>query len=731
MLSRLSIRRKIALILLLPAAVIVLLAWLRVGSTIATSRRADRVTQLTEFALRGTTLAYELQKERGLSLRWLLGGKVGVDRGALLAQRDPVDRAVASYQASARTVDQPSLAAATRDRLVSAGDRLDGLAGVRRDLDRRTVSVAATLDYYDTTIADLLNTNRGLAAGIADPELAQSVGAFVAVSRITELAALERELITTVLHHGRFAAGEYPQLTSTLATRAVLLAEFRASVTDAQRALYVDTLVGPEVQRARELQATAVAAEAAAKLDIDPVEWWTVTSAEIDLLHQVEGHLGAASAARSQRAEATARSRATADGVGILLALAVAVGLSLLVARSLVRPLGQLKAAAEDVAHTQLPGVVDKLQRAEPVDLDVGPPPIGIRSRDEIGQVSRAFDTVHSVAVQVAAEQAALRRSVGDMFLNLGRRLQTLVGRQLEQLDELERTEVDPKQLQSLFRLDHLATRMRRNAENLLVLSGAEPVRRWSQPVPLVRVIRAAAAEIEDYARVVVLPMPDADVVGHAVSDVVHLLAELIENAAVFSPPGTRVQVTGEPTPHGYLLEIEDQGIGMTAEELAKANQQLANPPAIDLARAQRLGFYVVGRLAARDGIKVRLRRSWFGGLAALVLLPLSLLGEPFDQAAEADGKDAGPAEPEPMPVPRGPRAFAVGDPAQPTPDGAPPAVPGGQPRPGTAQPLTVPQASGAGLAAGPGPGRPAPQAPPGLGTVPSPATGRDDDMAS
>jgi hypothetical protein len=190
------------------------------------------------------------------------------------------------------------------------------------------------------------------------------------------------------------------------------------------------------------------------------------------------------------------------------------------------------------------------------------------------------------------------------------------------------------------------------------------------------------------------------------------------------------VQVTGEPTPHGYLLEIEDQGIGMTAEELAEANHQLADPPAIDLARAQRLGFYVVGRLAARDGIKVRLRRSWFGGLAALVLLPPSLLGQPLGQAADADGGDGGPAEPEPMPVPRGPRAFAVGDPASPTPAGGPPAAPSERPRPGTTRPLTLPPASGAGLAAGPGPGRPAPQAPPDAGTVPSPATGRDDDMA-
>lgn len=728
MLSSLPIRRKIALILLLPAAVIVLLAWLRVGSTIATSRGADRVTRLTEFALRGTTLVHTLQKERGLSLRWLLGGKVVVDRDALLAQRGPVDRAVAAYRASAGTLDRRSLATETSDRLVSAGDRLRGLTGVRREVDDRAISAAAMLDFYNTTVADLLNANRGLAAGIADPELAQSVGAFVAVSRIAELAALERELITDVLVHGRFTAGEYPRFTSTLATRAVLLAEFRASVTDAQRALYVDTLVGPEVQRAKELQATAVTAESAPSLDVDPVEWWTVTSAEIDLLHEVEGRLGAASVTRSQTIEATARSRAAADGVGILLALAVAVGLSLLVARSLVRALGQLKAAAEDVAHTQLPSVVDKLQRAEPVDLAAETRPIGIRVHDEIGQVGRAFDAVHSVAVQVAAEQAALRRSVGDMFLNLGRRLQVLVHRQLELLDELERTEVDPRQLQSLFRLDHLATRMRRHAENLLVLSGAEPVRRWSQPVPLVRVIHAASAEIEDYTRVVVLPMPGVEVVGHAVSDVVHLLAELIENAAVFSPPGTRVQVTGEAIPQGYLLEIEDQGIGMTAEELAEANERLASPPATDLARAQRLGFYVVGRLAARDGIRVRLRRSWYGGVAALVLLPPGLLGQPDEQAGEAAGA---PAESElvPVPVPRGPRAFAVGDPAAPTRDGALPAAPDGQPRPGSARPVTLPQASGGPVVAA-DPGRAGPPAPPAPGTLSSPAKGREDGMA-
>jgi signal transduction histidine kinase len=663
LLGNLSLRPKIALILLLPVAALLLLAGLRIGSSVSTSRQAAQVRGQTEFALRGTALAHELERERGLTLGGLLAGRPGSGLGE---QRTATNQALAAYRDSAADLDVGALAPATAEKLASARNRLEGLTGLRRDVNRGAIAAAAALDYYNTTIADLLNTNRGLASGIADPQLAQKVGAFVAVSRIKELAALEREQISQVLDHGRFAPGQFRRFTSTVATRAVLLSEFRSSADDAQRAVFVDTLVGPEVQRARELQAAAVAGEGAARLDIDPAEWWTVNSAEIDLLRRVEERLGAAAVDASRADETAARMRAGIDAAGVLLVLVLAVGLSLLVVRSLLRPLGLLRSSAEEVAHSQLPGVVERLQRAEPVDLNAETRPIGIPDRDEVGQVARAFDAVHSTAVRVAAEQAALRRSVADMFLSLGRRLQALVHRQLELLDELERTEADPQQLRSLFRLDHLATRMRRNAENLLVLSGAEPVRRWSDPVPLPRVIRAASAEIEDYNRVGVMPMADVRVVGHAVSDVVHLLAELIENAAAFSPPGTRVQVSGEPAAHGYLLEIEDQGIGMSDEELAEANEQLARPASIDLAGAQRLGFYVVGRLAARHGVKVRLRRSWFGGVAALVLLPSALLGGPETEMepARAAGRQGGPAPPDQPPAVAQPGA--AGDGARP-----------------------------------------------------------------
>ena len=247
-LGNLSLRPKIALILLLPVAALLLLAGLRIGSSVSTSRQAAQVRGLTEFALRGTALAHELQRERGLSLGGLLAAKASP---GLREQRAATNHALAAYRDSAAGLDTATLAPATAAELASAGNRLQGLTALRRDVNRRSVTPAAALDFYNTTIANLLNTNRGLAAQIADPQLAQRVGAFVAVSRIKELAALERELVSEVLDRGRFAPGQFRRFTSTIATRAVLLAEFRATADDAQRAAFVDTLVGPEVQRAR------------------------------------------------------------------------------------------------------------------------------------------------------------------------------------------------------------------------------------------------------------------------------------------------------------------------------------------------------------------------------------------------------------------------------------------------------------------------------------------------
>jgi PAS domain S-box-containing protein len=252
--------------------------------------------------------------------------------------------------------------------------------------------------------------------------------------------------------------------------------------------------------------------------------------------------------------------------------------------------------------------------------------------------------------IRDVTEQAALRRSIGDLYHNLARRSQGLVDLQLELIEDLERGEVDPDRREELVHIDHLATRMRRNAANLIVLSGVEQHRRWSEPVPLRDVVEAALAEVKAYSRVQVGGIHDLRLSGQAASDVAHLLAELIENATSFSPPITTVQISGDPAGSGYVLEIEDRGIGMSDDELVEVNRRLAAPLAADIAVSRMMGFHVVGRLASRYGIKVQLRHSWYGGVAALVLLPAALLTSAGERAAVAPPMAAGGAvSPEPL----------------------------------------------------------------------------------
>src|SRR6266568_4844593 len=683
-LDRLSIRSKIAVILILPVLACTVLGALRVTSRISTSRQADRVTKLTEFSLRGTNVAHELEHERGLAARFLDAPANPAGAQALKDQQTASDRAIDAYRGSIDELDAMSLTAPARDTLSSALGHLDGLANLRHDIGERSISTPGANDLYSATVADLLNANRELSGRIADPELAQAVGAFVSVSRIKELAALERELVSGVLDRGGFGAGQYRSFTSTLATRNVLLSEFQATATPSERDVFVQSVVGPEVQRAKELQAEVVATDGSGRLAVDPNEWWAVTTAEIDLLHQVEQRLGTAAVDRSRGIERSANTRAAEDSLAVLVVLILAAGLSLLVARSMLRPLRVLEASAKDLAQNRLPGVVAKLQRStgQAPDLSHELEPIRVPSRDEIGEVAAAFNSVNQVAVRVAAEQAALRLSIGDIFLNLARRSQALIDRQLELIDELEE-EADSSTLSSLFQLDHLATRMRRNAENLIVLSGAEPPRRWTEPIPLGEVARGAIAEVEDYQRVALVPMEEVAVPGHAVADIIHLLSELIENATSFSPPGTVVRVGGQPAATGYIVEVEDRGLGMSDEELQEANERLANPPTIDFAVSRMLGLFVVGRLARRYNIRVQLRHSTYGGITALVMLPSSVVlplgpqhaASPPGPFAAAPQTMAPQVEPEPVmadPLPIFEQArsdwFETGGPASPTP---------------------------------------------------------------
>ncbi|MCX4745352.1 nitrate- and nitrite sensing domain-containing protein [Kitasatospora sp. NBC_01287] len=349
--------------------------------------------------------------------------------------------------------------------------------------------------------------------------------------------------------------------------------------------------------------------------------------------------------------------RGLVAGVIGLLAIVLSVVISLRIGRGLVRELIGLRNAAHDLAGARLPSVMRRLRDGQPVDIAAEAPELQFGDA-EIGQVGRAFNQVQRAAVRAAVEQAELRRGVSAVFVNLARRSQVLLHRQLTLLDTMERRTEDPAELEDLFKLDHLTTRMRRHAEGLIILSGGSPGRAWRKPVRMVDVVRAAVGEVEDYARVIVRPFPGTGLLGSAVADVTHLIAELVENAAVFSPPQTQVTVQGEVVAHGFALEIDDRGLGLSEPALAEINQRLEVEQAFDLTDTDRLGLFVVSRLARRHGVRVSLRASPYGGTTAVVLIPRELLAEvpggvavpPGAVPVPGGGVGAGAAGPAAMP---------------------------------------------------------------------------------
>ncbi|WTL17374.1 nitrate- and nitrite sensing domain-containing protein [Streptomyces sp. NBC_01506] len=357
---------------------------------------------------------------------------------------------------------------------------------------------------------------------------------------------------------------------------------------------------------------------------VTPTAWMAATTAKFDGYTIIEKDLVDNAVSDAAQISDDARNDAIINGAIVVIALLAAFVLAGMMARQMSRSMRQLRTAAFGIAEQRLPMLVDQLSRTEPGRVDTRVQPIPIDSRDEIGEVARAFDQVHREAVRLAAEQAMLRGNVNAIFTNLSRRNQSLIEGQLTLITALENNEAEPEQLENLFKLDHLATRMRRNGENLLVLAGEEPGRRWNQPVPLVDVLRAASSEVESYERIELTGVPETDIHGQAVTDLVHLLAELLENATTFSSPQTKVRVTATRLPDGrVMIEIHDKGIGLTAEDFADINHKLANPPTVDAAVSQRMGLFVVGRLADRHGVRVQLRPSGEqAGTTSLVMLP-------------------------------------------------------------------------------------------------------------
>ncbi|MFD7611212.1 nitrate- and nitrite sensing domain-containing protein [Streptomyces sp. NPDC059828] len=593
------------------------------------------------------TAVGQIQIERRLAAGYLGSAERDADKAdaaAYLAQQRSTDRAVQTMHEAIRDQEHREDLSDRQRRSLDAMDEAAGqLEGLRKQVLDESLSWSGAVDAYTGLVEptfDIQSTLTALQAG----QLAREAQVVVELVRVREFVSREDALVAGARAAGRVSDAQYDALTATVEDRRVfhrtyvadLPADSAALFRDFERSTAYRSLVSGE-------DALLRAGGSGASEAIAADSWRTTTDRAVKRYMQLctESALNAAARGRDFAYHEMVKA-AVVGGVG-LVAVVISIWLSVSAGRRIAGRLEELRDAADVLATRQLPEVMERLAAGEDVDAAQAAPPIRFGAEnagntgnagnagnnsvvpDEIAQVGHALNAARRAAVEAAVKQATLRRGMFAVLLNIARRNQALVHRQSKLVDTLERRTTDPDILEDLFRIDHLTTRMRRHAEGLITLSGAAPGRRWRQPVPLVDVVSAAVGEIEDYTRVVVPPMPPVGVAAEAVADVVHLVAELVENATAFSPPHTQVTMRTGEARNGFVLEIDDRGLGMDREEFDQAHRTLARPGDYDPVLDERLGLYIVGRLAARHGITVTLTRSPYGGTTAVVLLPTSV----------------------------------------------------------------------------------------------------------
>jgi len=645
----LKIRNKLVCLVAGPIVIIVALAAIGARARQDTAADSRQVETLVAVARANSDVVDAMQQEALAGTAFVAAGRGG-DTKALARARKRTDQVL---EESLRLLSGSSQGTSSGFRSASrlAVDAADKLQYIREAVDQgyRWDQVATTFSALEQSF---LAVNETVSAAITDPQVAGQLRTAGALATYKTAIARQGSMLVGAGEQGGFDADGTYDL-------------FRTAVTDeeSERAIF-DSIA--EVSRKGDVR-NALASEA--HIDLEgardqalaagadgpgPADAGTMTKSTAEVLgdlHGVETDLFGAVIAQSRAASSDAARAANAFVIAAVVAiLAAAIG-AVLVGRRITRPLDKLTVAANHLATKQMPRLVESLRNPSEDELDFqlgNMEAIKVSSNDEIGQLASSFNDVQRVAGEVATEQAALlRKGIGEMFVNLARRNQALLDRQIEFIDELERGEEDPDQLENLYRLDHLATRMRRNAESLLVLAGAEPARRRGRPAPLANVVRAALAEVEDFGRIELLSFDEVLVASNAAADLAHLLSELMENATNFSPPETKVDVVGHRTKaDGYVISVSDHGIGMSGDQIAEANDSLAKPPLVGLALSRSLGFIVVGRLAGRHGITVRTMPSPAGGLTAVVSLPSTLV-------TDAPSLGGGPAPTPEVEVPR------------------------------------------------------------------------------
>ncbi|KQX48095.1 MULTISPECIES: nitrate- and nitrite sensing domain-containing protein [unclassified Streptomyces] len=622
-----SIRRKIVALLLVP---LVSLTGLWGFATVLTGREADQlldvryIVEKVGYPLEDT--ARVIQLERRQSLIYLADPRGSEALDSLHETREATDRQIARIRANATDPGvREEMRPVTAQRLASLLEALDGLASLRRSVEKRDIGRMQALDFYNRLVDPCYSFLITLHA-LENVEMDKQGRALVGITRARELLSREDALVLSALVAGRVTRQEIRAISDLVANRTQFYEVNLELLPSSERDHFEKYWRSPDTLALRTAESAIIEEGPTDSPNAVTAAYWQDQAGPVlDDLARENTAAGDRYQDRVQPAAYSVLLKVGVAGVLGFLALLASIVISMRIGRVLVRDLRRLQKEAQEVSGVRLPSVMRRLAAGEQVDVGTEVPHLAY-GEDEVGQVGQALNTLQRAAVEAAVKQSELRRGVSEVFVNLARRNQVLLHRQLTLLDTMERRTEDTDELADLFRLDHLTTRMRRHAEGLVILSGAAPSRQWRKPVQLMDVVRAAVAEVEDYERIEVRRLPRLGVGGPAVADLTHLIAELLENATVFSPPHTAVQVLGERVANGFTLEIHDRGLGMNPDALLDANLRLAETPEFELSDTDRLGLFVVSRLAQRQNVRVSLQTSPYGGTTAVVFIPAALL---------------------------------------------------------------------------------------------------------
>jgi signal transduction histidine kinase len=656
-----SIRLRIYFLVAIPLIALVgLLAYIA-GTLVNNAVNLDRAPSLINATgIPAAEFGTYVQAERAAAAAYLFEPTAANLRAyqAAVASTEAHEPAFKTAMTSAATLSSETAAEAAAINAVNSD--LGQLQLLRAGVQARALTALDALENYSHGIADQQNLFLIEADSESDSgQLGQATG-LIATIQAREQLSQEDALLAGMLAADRITAKNRIAFTDMAAARQADAAYAEFLLSPANLARYQAALAGSATmqQDLTGVEQAVAAGSPAAQLPVSQAGWQQLSGTL--LRDEYNGGVAVADAilvADHQTSRSAWVKVAVTSGIA-LLGLLITILVSILIGRDIIRGLRGLERSARTLAEDQLPDVVTRLRRGEDVDVAAEAPPLraghgaagsGQVSRDEISRVGQAFDQVRQTAIRAAVDEANLRRGLNDVFRSLARRSQSLLHRQLTLLDQMERRARDPEALDDLFRLDHLTTRMRRHAEGLVILAGAAPSRAWSSPVRMVDVMRGAIAEVEDYARVSVATRSQAALAGSAVADVIHLLAELVENATTLSPPYTSVRVSGDAVASGFVIEVEDRGLGMSPQRLGELNERLASPPEFNPSDSEQLGLFVVSQLAKRHGIRVALKASPYGGTSAVVLIPAHLVvteeafraGLPGEPAAIGTGPDA------------------------------------------------------------------------------------------